>query len=36
MKFSIATVSLGGTPPEKLTAIAAAGFDGSRSSRLTC
>ena len=28
MKFSIATVSLGGTLPEKLAAIAAAGFDG--------
>ncbi len=28
MKFSIATVSLGGTLPEKLGAIAAAGFDG--------
>ena len=28
MKFSIATVSLGGTLPEKLAAIAAAGFEG--------
>ena len=28
MKTSIATVSLSGTLPEKLTAIAAAGFDG--------
>jgi 4-hydroxyphenylpyruvate dioxygenase len=28
MKYSIATVSLGGTLPEKLAAIAAAGFDG--------
>ena len=28
MKRSIATVSLSGTLPEKLDAIAAAGFDG--------
>jgi 4-hydroxyphenylpyruvate dioxygenase len=28
MRFSIATVSLGGTLPEKLAAIAAAGFEG--------
>ncbi len=28
MKYSIATVSLGGTLPEKLAAIAAAGFEG--------
>ena len=28
MKHSIATVSLSGTLPEKLKAIAAAGFDG--------
>lgn len=36
MQRSIATVSLSGTLPEKLEAIAAAGFDGWKSSRTTC
>lgn len=36
MQRSIATVSLSGTLPEKLEAIAAAGFDASRFSKTTC